>query len=219
MHAGVLTMPAWFLRFQTNRSRANQFRIAFECEAFEPPSQLEAPGSGSPACQAEGTDLTGRCTCRYCHRQLEPLAGSFGAFAEAGTTHLDVAAFPRSLASCVGSSSGLCKRFYVTDADADNPGSLIPWQYADAAHPEIQAALAAGPRALALTSIQSGAFARCAVKRMFRYLVKRDMHVLGAQAEEAALLETLAEGFKQEGYGLPWLVQQVVALPQYRRVQ
>ncbi|MBM4381062.1 MAG: hypothetical protein FJ086_17455, partial [Deltaproteobacteria bacterium] len=200
LHAGVLTLPAWFLRFQTNRSRANQFRIAFECEAFEPPSQLEAPGSGSPACHADGTDLTQRCTCRYCHRQLEPLAASFGAFAEAGTTLLDAAAFPRTLASCVGSTAGLCRRFYVTDADADNPGALLPWQYADAAHPDIVSALAAGPRAQAQASIQSGAFARCAVKRMFRHLVKRDMHVLGAQAEEAALLGELATGFEQSGY-------------------
>lgn len=218
-HAGVLTMPAFLLRFQTDRSRANQFRIGFECEAFEPPSQLEAPGSGTPACRDDGTDLTKRCTCRYCHKQLEPLAAAFGPFAEAGTTFLDATAFPRMSQACVGSTTAFCRRFYVTDADADNPGALLPWQYADASHPAIQAALAAGPRARAKASVDSGQLSKCAVKRMFRFLVKRDMHVQGSNTDELQLLGELSTGFSSNGYSLPWLVERVVSLPQYRRVR
>ncbi len=219
LHSGVVTLPAYLLRFQTNRGRANRFRIDFECDSFTPPSSIESPGTGTPACLSSGTDLTGRCTCRYCHRILEPLAAGFGQFAEAGTTVLASAAFPRMSAGCKGSSSAFCGRFYVTDNDDSNPGALLPYQYADAAHPTIAAALAAGPKKRANEIIADGTFARCSVKRMFSQLVKRDMHVIGAELEELPLLTTLADGFRTNGYSLPWLVEQMVSLPQYRRVR
>ena len=219
LHAGVVTLPAYLLRFQTNRGRANRFRIDFECESFVPPSTIEAPGSGTPACTSAGTDLTGRCTCRYCHKILEPLAAGFGQFAEAGTTVLAAAAFPRSAPGCKGSSSALCNRFYVTDTDDTNPGALLPYQYADAAHPAIGAALAEGPKKRANEIVNDGTFARCAVKRVFSQFVKRDMKVLGTETEELPLLTSLAEGFKTNGYSLPWLVEQVVTLEQYRSVR
>jgi hypothetical protein len=219
LHAGVVTLPGYLLRFQTNRGRANRFRIDFECENFVPPSTIEAPGSGTPACTSAGTDLTGRCTCRYCHKILEPLAAGFGQFAEAGTTVLSAAQFPRMSAACRDSKSGYCNRFYVTDTDDANPGALLPYQYADAAHPGIGAALAAGPKKRANEIINDGTFARCAVKRIFSQFVKRDMHVLGAESEELPLLTSLSDGFKTNGYSMPWLVEQVVSLPQYRRVR
>ena len=219
LHAGVVTLPGYLLRFQTNRGRANRFRIDFECENFTPPSTIEQPGTGTPACTSAGTDLTGRCTCRYCHRILEPLAAGFGQFAEAGTTVLAAAAFPRMSAACKGSSSAFCNRFYVTDTDDANPGALLPYQYADAAHPGIASAIVAGPKKRANEIIADGTFARCTVKRLFAQLVKRDMNVLGAQAGELPLLTSLSAGFKTNGYSLPWLVEQVVQLPQYRRVR
>jgi hypothetical protein len=151
-HAGVLTMPGYLLKFQSNRGRANRFRIDFECQSFVPPSTLETPAAG---CQEDGTNLTARCTCRYCHQQLEPLAAHWGQFSEAGTTFLEVqngtgaasvGNFFKKASNCVGSSSAFCNRFYVTASDADNPGALLAYQYADAAHPDITAALAGGPR-------------------------------------------------------------------------
>jgi hypothetical protein len=217
LHSGVLTLPVYLLRFQTNRARANRFRIDFECEGFVPPSQLETPAQG---CSESTGDLTGRCTCRYCHRQLEPLAANWGVFAEAGTTLMtDLTQFPRNKTSCINSSSNTCRRFFVTDDTADNPGALVPWQYADAAHPEITAALAAGPRGLVDTIIADGTFARCAVKRTWASLMKRDMRAVGTSAAEAATLQSLSTGFKSNGYRLPWLVEQIVSQPEYRRVR
>ena len=35
-HAGLLTHPAFLLRFQTNRARANRFYDAFLCNGFQP---------------------------------------------------------------------------------------------------------------------------------------------------------------------------------------
>lgn len=217
LHAGVLTTPVFLLRFQTNRGRANRARIDFECESFVPPSNIETPAAG---CSDSSDDLTKRCTCRYCHRALEPQAAAFGQFAESGTTLMtNTTDFPRTRASCVNSNSAFCRRFFVTDDAADNPGALLPYQYADAAHPDITAALAAGPKGRANEIINNGAFARCAVKRTYANLMKRDLRVLGTDADEAATLTTLTDGFKTNSYSLPWLVEQIVSLPAYRRTR
>ena len=217
MHSGVLTSPAYLLRFQTNRGRANRFRIDFECESFVPPSQLETPAQG---CTETGNDLTGRCTCRYCHRQLEPLAAGWGTFSEAGTTLMgDLTMFPRMKASCVNSGSTFCRRFYVTDDDAENPGALLPFQFANAAHPEVTAALAVGPRGRVDAIIADGTFARCAVKRTWAYLMKRDMRLVGTDTDEAAALQSLTTGFQSNGHRLPWLIEQIVSQPGYRSVR
>ena len=60
---------------------------------------------------ADGEDLTQRCTCRSCHRELEPLAAHWGQLAEAGLTALtDLARFPRVREDCVGSSAAARSR-------------------------------------------------------------------------------------------------------------
>jgi len=217
LHAGVLTTPAYLLRFQTNRGRANRFRINFECDSFVPPSQLETPAQG---CSDSSGDLTTRCTCRYCHRILEPLAAHFGNFSEAGTTLMtNTTDFPRTNASCVNSSSAFCGRYYVTDDQADNPGALLPYQYANAQHPDVTAALANGPRGRADEIIADGTFARCTVKRAWSTFMKRDMRLLGTDPDENAALAALTTEFTAHGYSLPWLVEQIVSQPMYRRVR
>ncbi len=217
LHAGVLTSSAYLLRFQTNRGRANRFRADFECESFVPPSQLETPAQG---CSDSSDDLTQRCTCRYCHRQLEPMAAGWGQFSEAGTTLMtDLTMFPRTKASCVNSGSAFCKRFYVTDSSAPNPGALLPYQFSNAAHADITAALAAGPKGRVNTIVADGTFARCSVKRAWSYFMKRDLRLVGTDPDEAAALTTLTTGFQSNGYRLPWLVEQIVSQPSYRRVR
>lgn len=223
LHAGVLTTPVFLLKFQTNRSRANRLRINFECEDFVPPSALEiAPGNvvDQPCSDTTG-DMTKRCTCRSCHRQLEPLAAHFGPFAEAGTTLMsDTALFPKTKAACVSKSpSDVCRRFYVTDSAADNPGALLPYQYADSEHLEISAALSSGPKGRANTIIANGTFARCTVKRAWSYLLKRDMRISGTNTDELPQLESLSQDFVTHDYQLPWLFEQIVSQPAYRRIR
>lgn len=218
LHAGALTTMGYLLRFQTNRGRANRYRIDFECETYVPPPRLETPAADG--CVAETDDLTKRCTCRGCHRGLEPLSAHWGQFAEAGTSLLtDLVAWPRTRMNCVNSNNGLCSRFYVTNDDADNAGALRPYQYADAQHPEIGPALSQGPRKRVNESLANGTFARCTVKRAWSTLMKRDMRLTGGDADELATLDTLATGFSTNNYSLPWLVEQIVSQPQYRRVR
>lgn len=218
MHAGVLTTAAYMLRFQTNRGRANRYRIDFECQAFVPSTTLEDTSAG---CAGDGTDLTKRCNCRYCHQQLEPLAAHWGNFSEAGTTLMTAAnGWPKTNAACVSGNPGaFCNRYYVTADDADNPGAFLPYQYADAAHPEIKQALIDGPRVRAQKSIDDGTFARCAVRRVWSYFLKRDLNSVGSSTEESERITALADGFKSNAFSMQWLVEQVVSQPEYRRVR
>lgn len=217
LHAGVLTSTAYLIRFQTNRARGNRYRQDFECETYAPPSRLETAADG---CSPTSDDLTKRCTCRGCHRGLEPLASHWGQFAESGTTLMtDAVTWPRLRTNCVGSNNAICQRFYVTNDDADNPGAFLPYQYADAQHADITQALGGGPRKRVNESLANGTFARCTVRRAWSALMKRDMRLSGPDADELDTLDTLAEGFRTNTYSLPWLMQQLVTQPQYRRVR
>jgi hypothetical protein len=213
LHAGVVTLPAYLLRFQTDRGRANRFRIDFMGEYFVPPAKMEP----TPGCSADSADLTQRCNCQYCHSRLEPMAAHFGLFAEAGTTLMtDETRFKKNDPSCIGRDNGFCGRFYVTNREAHRAGWLLPLQFADT-HAEYGPAIEGGPRKLAEQIIADGTFARTAVKKVFLHLAKRDMRVAGETTNELALLERLATGFAQSRYSLSWLVKEIVRLPQYRR--
>ncbi len=149
-HAGVLTLPAYLLRFQTNRSRANRFRNAFLCDYFIPPSQLtDAP----PQCDMGTSDLMRKCNCRLCHATLEPLAAHWGRFGEAGESQLGPdAGFPTMDPTCAPNpktgyvtTNGRCTRYYIVDhsfdvlPDGGSPdglyhdyaGMLRPYVYSD----------------------------------------------------------------------------------------
>jgi hypothetical protein len=216
LHAGVLTLPAYLLRFQTNRGRANRFRIDFTCQYFVPPEKL----SPAPGCDPSAADITQRCNCQYCHQTLEPLASYFGGFAEGGTTLMtDKTLFPVNDPSCKSANpSGFCGRFYATQPDAHNAGTLLPYQFADA-HPEYTDRIAKGPRELAQQIIDDGSFAQCTVKNLFSHFAGRDLRVDGAEIDELDLMGELAKGFAMNGYDMRWLVQQIVSLPQYRRAR
>lgn len=212
LHAGVLTLPAYLLRFQTDRGRANRFRIDFMCEHFVPPEQPSTEN-----CDPADPDLTKRCVCSYCHGKLEPMAAYFGLFAEAGTTMMtDDSVFPLFNESCKNKTSGFCGRFYVPKGP--RAGWLQALEFADA-HPEYEANATGGPRALAQSTIDSGIFAECAVKRTFSHFVKRDIRAQGATTDELELLSSLTQSFVDSSYSFPMLVHAIVSLPQYRRAR
>ncbi len=220
-HAGILTLPAYLLRFQTNRGRANRYRIAFRGEYFQPPDTKDS------GCNKEGDDLTGRCVCRGCHQVLEPLAAHFGQFVEAGTTAL--ADFERSYPSykacskSVSPASGAwCDRFYVPVPDLVDPDirpyKLKALRYADKAHEMIQPHFDEGPAALAKGDIDSGRFAEVAVKNLFTALMKREpnMDKTSFDYEGKLISEIAAELQSQDNFKL--LVKRLVKLPAYRRM-
>ncbi len=232
VHAGVLTLPAYLLRFQTNRGRANRYRVAFEGRYFEPPSTKDEN------CMPVGDDLTTRCVCRGCHTTLEPLASYFGQFVESGTTMLfDFADHFTTKTLCdrgqlpeFPSSAAWCSRYYVPVADLADPDlrnyRLKALQYADVEHPDVQPNFDAGPLALAQADIMKGlengkegaaGFHRVAVEHLFEHLMKRapdlDVTSLTFEGDELA---AVAAAFAQHD-DLREAIRALVKLPAYRR--
>jgi hypothetical protein len=245
LHSGILTLPAYMLRFQTDRGRANRFRTVFTNQYFIPPEQPES--ANETGCTEDTDDLTQKCTCRYCHQVLEPLAAHFGRFVEAGSVML-----PDNVqdyrAQCDGTQYGIgmpygnkpvpngCNQFYVTDKSAKNPGWLLIYQFAylesadpphdntgldDPVHRAIGTNAATGPAALANSIISSEQFAASTVRNLFQYLMGREMILdPGANNDEIDLLKVLTRAFIDDySYHFPSLVKRLVALDQYKRVR
>jgi hypothetical protein len=220
-HAGVLTLPAFLLRFQTNRGRANRYRIAFRGEYFQPPSTKDT------GCAKEGDDLTQRCVCRSCHVTLEPIAAHFGLFVESGTTSLRD--YVRSFASrkecglgIAPASTAWCDRFYEAVPDLKDPDlrfyKLKALRYDDDQHPSIGENFEAGPEALAKADIESGVFHEVATRHLFEFLMKRGPDLDPTSVDyEGDLIAQLAKEFQAHD-NLKLLVKRLVGLPAYRRM-
>jgi hypothetical protein len=221
-HAGLLTLPAYLLRFQTLRGRANRYRIAFRGEYYQPPSAKDTN------CAKEGGDLTKRCVCRGCHTSLEPLSAHFGKFVEQGSQSLaDFALEYPTRSACnaqvAPASTSYCDRYYVSVpslADPDlRPFRLRALEYADADHPEIEPNFEAGPSGLAEGDIASGLFHEVAVEHLFELLMKREpvLDVTSPDFEGDVLAEIAAD-FRQHD-DLRLAVRDLVKLPAYRRMR
>jgi hypothetical protein len=220
-HAGILTLPAYLLRFQTNRGRANRYRIAFEGQYFQPPSTKDT------GCNKEGDDLTQRCVCRSCHVTLEPVAAYFGQLTEAGSASLHD--FERGFPTLKQCNSGIsptsvawCDRFYVNVPDLVDPDireyKLKALRYEDAEHPDVGPHFDAGPGALAKADIESGLFHEVATRHMFEFLMKREPNLDATSLDyEGDLIKTIAAEFRAHD-NLKLLVERLVKLPAYRRM-
>ncbi|MBL8952018.1 MAG: DUF1585 domain-containing protein, partial [Myxococcaceae bacterium] len=214
-HSGILTTPGYLLKYMSNRGRAHRYYNAFECSAFIPNGALPSP---QEAC-SKHEDLTKRCGCNACHIKLEPMAGHWGRFAEYGFTPLDEARYPRNAASIctnIGSIDQLfrCFRFYNVQPVGEEEAyrnQLRPYMFRT---PEDVAKLETGPRALAQSSIDSGAFASCTTRKLWGYYMRREP----TPDEEATVIPTLANDFKAGGYKLKDLVKKLVTQPAYRRM-
>ncbi len=224
-HSGILTLPAFTLRFQTNRGRANRFRIAFLNQYFVAPSTPDRAG-----CTDDAADVTQRCYCRDCHRVLEPLAAHFAQVSEAGSSLLtDFEKIVYSQAECnaqvLPGSSSVCSRFYAK-GEAPDPNDptkmisawrLLPLEYADA-HPEVAENFDKGPEALAQKIIDDGSLARSTVAHLFAFLVRREMNLDPASEDnEIPLLDELAKEFQADD-NLPRLAKRIVQLAVFRRM-
>jgi hypothetical protein len=216
LHSGVLTAPAFLLRFQTNRSRANRFSNAFLCSAFTPPSQgLPAPDSDC----AKEPDLQKRCGCKYCHVGLEPMAASWGRFTQAGLTYLDPKQFPLSDVDCRDCAttgrtcSTRCATQYVTNVTNESEraflGRLKESMFLNQTQQDY---LEQGPRFLVERSLFQGKLADCICESVWRHFMNRPM----TAQERASLLGDLSARFAASNYNLKTLVKAIVTSQAYR---
>lgn len=217
-HAGVLTHPAFLLRFQTNRARANRFFDAFLCSPFQPPD------GGIPVPDEESQhdpDLQERAVCKYCHALLEPAGAYWGRWKEQGFAYLPPAAFPATRADCVTCArtgqgcTDECRAHYLTSAlsRSEEPflGSLKAYTFR---RPEHAVNVEQGPRLLALAEVTGERLPRCVVRRTAEWLLGR---ALGAGDER--WLDALALRFTQEGFNYRALVSAIARDERYRRVK
>ncbi len=210
-HAGLLTMPAYLLKFQSDRGRANRFYEAFMCVSFQaPPGGLAA---GDDPCNLE-PDLTKRCGCKSCHLTVEPAAAHWGRWAEAGFAPLPEARYPKVQEACTtpaGARSAECRRLYFTDPQHPDEepfrGHLRSYVFADARR---EANIAAGPRALAEAAIGNGQLARCTTRRLFERYMGRAI-----DEQDAAALAELTALFEGSDHDLRALVEAIVKRPEY----
>ncbi len=217
-HAGVLTTPAFLLRFQTNRARANRFFEEFLCQPFTPPT------GGLPAADpnvAAHPDLQQRDGCNYCHAILEPAAAHWGRWGERGASFLDTERFPTQREDCrqCGLSgrncSTECRSYYVTRtfSPLEEPyiGSL---QSVNFLHQDHRVHVDMGPRLLVSKSIVDDRFPTCAARRTLEGLFGREL-----SSEERDLAEQQGREFVGSNFKYQDLVKAVVTSKVYRRVR
>ena len=214
-HSGVLTSPAWLLRFQTQRSRANQFHNSFLCQPFVPPS------SGLPEVSEEdqSLDLTAREGCQYCHALLEPAAAHWGRWSESGGSYLDPVEYPGFSEECDecatrGGCSSECRTFYVTRelAPEQQPfiGYLVAFEFLEERHmPHVEE----GPSLLVNRTAADGRLPECVAEKAVTWLVGRE-----PMAEEEAWIDELATNFATSGFDYKTLIRDIVTSENYRRL-
>ena len=215
--AGLLTSPAFLLRFPTNRARASRFYDAFLCDPFT------APEGSLPAQVGRlEPDLQVRDGCNYCHGELEPAAAHWGRWSQQGSGYLDPAAFPAMRADCQqcaleGRFCGTeCNRYYVMNAQTTEEIPYLGWlrSYVFLRESDVDN-VDQGPRALALRAVATGQLDRCVATRTAEWLLGRDID----KSVESDWIEALAASFANQDYSYRELVRVIVESDVYRRVR
>lgn len=217
-HAGIVTSPAFLLRFQTNRARANRFYNAFLCQPFQPPQ------GGIPFADEKEAlipDLQLRAGCKYCHSLLEPSASYWGRWTENGAGYLDPVGYPAMKADCetcattAQGCSAICNLYYVVDALSPETEEWFGWLKAyEFRRPEHMQNIEVGPRVLALQTVVDHRLPTCVARTTAEWLLGRAL-----VPSEGSWLHALSIDFVAEGYSYRKLVKAIVTSPIYGRVR
>ena len=218
-HAGVLTSPAYLLRFQTDRARANQFYTMFLCQPFQPPPN--GIQTNEEAAKDE-PDLQKRDGCKYCHGLLEPAASHWGRWPERGAGFLSPSAYPSYSEQCEDCArtgvrcSTACSTYYLRDIDDDRmdnyAGYLSSYLWISEKH---QPNIEQGPKLLARSGFADGRLSKCVARRSAEHLLGREL----TSKEQDELLPELTRAFASSDYDYAELVRAIVTSPTYRRVR
>lgn len=215
--AGILTSPAYLLRFQTNRARANRFYVSFLCQPFN------APSGGIPVADAGAQvepDLQVRHGCEYCHALLEPAASHWGRWGERGATWLSPTtspAFDQSCALCAQGApcSTRCRQFYVTNALEEKSEPFIGWLNAYYfRREEHKPFVEDGPKLLVYKTVVDGRFPKCVARGAAEMLLGRPL-----DDKDDGWLADVADQFVASGYSYRAVVKAALEHPAYRRVR
>ncbi|MFT7520255.1 MAG: hypothetical protein ACI9MC_002400, partial [Kiritimatiellia bacterium] len=213
--SGIFTSPAYLLRFQTGRARANRFYGAFMCQPFQ------APPGGIPADVGVPTlDLTARPGCNYCHAILEPASAHWGRWTPAGAGYLDPENFPAYDAGCAWcGEEGVacddeCRRYYITRPINSEEVPFMGWMAAytfldERHHHHVEQ----GPKLLVKAGMVDGRLTECVANNAASSLLGRDL-----AENDDEWLEGLTQGFKDSEFRYRELIRDIVTSPNYRRL-
>ena len=216
-HSGVLTSPAYLMRFQTGRARANQYHQSFLCEPFQAPeSGLGALDDPDPT-----LDLSRRDGCKYCHALLEPAAAHWGRWTQFGAGYLDPEDFPVYDETCKQCAAGVvdcpdvCDDYYIvrTLAAEQEPyvGYLTSLEFLDERY---HVHLEQGPRRMVNQHDVDGRLPRCTAQKTAQWLLGREL-----TASDEAWVQELATEFVTHDYSWRRLVRDIVLSDAYRSVE
>jgi hypothetical protein len=231
-HAGLLTLPAFLLRFASNRSRANRARIAFTNQFFVPGGMADG--------DLVTDDLTQRQDCRSCHETLEPLAAYFAPMIENSFSQRTEQLLPLFQKACAlgpkpgcekyiveGEFAGVLKTHRVAVTKRQNPmqdEALFELKEVGDTdvHDRIIQNIARGPQGFAEEIIADGSFSEGTVYGLFVHLLKRTPILDDSLQSETEIFEQLVSLFQNgdstsAAFDFAALVKRIVRLPQYRR--
>jgi hypothetical protein len=222
-HSGVLTHPAFLLRFQTNRARASRFYDTFLCSPFQPPEGgLPVPDEAS----VRNPDLQERAGCKYCHALLEPAAAYWGRWTEQGISYLNPEQFPSERDDCLNCAlsgsqcSNECRTHYITstllEQEVPYLGKLKAYSFRRDEH---SVNVERGPRLLAYSEITGQRLPRCVAQRTAEWLLGKSMSDAETTARDRQWLDELGIRFSRNGYQYQSLIKDIVTDERYRRVK
>lgn len=198
--AGLLTMPAFLMKYGSRRARAHVLYNAFMCREFVAENAQLMP-STEP-------NLMRRPGCASCHSTLEPLAAYFTRVAENDWTWLPATQFPAMNPMCGGTTitamSGNCRSFYDPAFSSATSGMLRS-AYGSVANAD------AGPIGAGRAISQSPEFAACAANNVATALLGRTL-----EADDDALKRSLTQAFTSGNFRMRALVRAVVLSDAYR---
>jgi hypothetical protein len=216
-HAGILTSPAWLLRFQTNRGRASQFYSQFLCEPLKAEGTL---ATADAEIQAE-PDLQEKGGCNICHAVLEPTAAYWGRWTEAGAGFLDPVNYAALDAECYTcATTGLtcsadCNRYYKVKAyhpkEEAYLGQLNWYLFQKDGN---QKNVEEGPALMALIEVARNRLPDCTARTLAQNLLGREVTL-----DEQGWIDELVVTFAGSDFSYRELVKAVIMSPIYRRVR
>lgn len=231
--AGVLTMMGPNSSWPRERVRAARFLEVFACSAFSPP----AAGSKFPPYVDD--PATGG-TCMHCHKTLDPAAIFFKRWDfDPGASYYVPWPFLGGVGRYRVSAAWLSGRYPHSAADG-SPG--FRWRNAfvpgTVMTPVTKEQVMANPEAVLLDTmpagyelfgtgsdgtmgplgfgkllVRSGAFDRCAVRKLYTLVVGRDLH----PADERPYLDALVEQFVTGGRKVRPFIQHLMSQTEFRR--
>jgi hypothetical protein len=198
--AGILTMPAFLVKYGSRRARAHVLYNAFLCREFAAENVELMPSTE--------VNLMRRPGCAACHTTLEPLAAYFTRVQENDWTWLPPSRFPVLNPMCAGTTASAmnvnCRPFYDPSFSTATMGMLRS-AYGSPSNAD------AGPIGAGRAITQHADFGSCAVENVASALLGR---ALGP--DDADYKRSLTQTFVTSNYRMRALVRAVLLSDAYR---